>query len=431
MGLDVFVFDMETQLLQSCKAPFITSRDEFSLVALNKDSAVFSQSQSGRFNTDLVLAWVETDGKEIIENFAVIAPVPADTDPWDYLEEVKSKWPKDEVWVGEQDGQPVVMIKGSRPQNEADDVKNAVIASGIPAELTKEPVAPIKRRVERLNVVYPIVCGLEDCFDQLDQWKSTTQMDSLWLGELNGRPVIVVSTKQVKSKAEVSKDWAVSEGMATAYLTPEFPTPLERPAAETRYFSTIAGVFDDPSGAQKQLATVQKWAPNAFISLYKGKYYVVSADYEPGQQALQSKAKAVENGVAGAWLLPEKLYPIVLPNLSGAPDLIVYFKFDKYDVMDKYQQQIDDVIAKLPAGIDRVYMVGHTDSRGTNAYNEVLSKNRVNEVAKYMADSHPSFNAIKELDSKGETQLTNDCGDGVECDPYAHFLNRRVEVWFY
>ena len=99
--------------------------------------------------------------------------------------------------------------------------------------------------------------------------------------------------------------------------------------------------------------------------------------------------------------------------------------------MDKYQQQIDDVIAKLPAGIDRVYMVGHTDSRGTNAYNEVLSKNRVNEVAKYMADSHPSFNAIKELDSKGETQLTNDCGDGVECDAYAHFLNRRVEIWFY
>ena len=206
-------------------------------------------------------------------------------------------------------------------------------------------------RVERLNVVYPIVCGLEDCFDQLDQWKSTTQTDSLWLGELNGRPVIVVSTKQVKSKAEVSKDWAVSEGMAIAYLTPEFPTPLERPAAETRYFSNIAGVFNDPSGAQKQLATVQEWAPNAFISLYKGKYYVVSADYEPGQQALQSKAYAVENGVAGAWLLPEKLYPIVLPNLSGAPDLIVYFKFDKYDVMDKYQQQIDDVIAKLPTGV--------------------------------------------------------------------------------
>ena len=431
MGLDVFVFDMETQLLQSCKAPFITSRDEFSLVALNKDSAVFSQSQNGRFNTDLVLAWVETDGKEIIENFAVIAPVPADTNPWDYLEEVKSKWPEDEVWVGVQDGQPVVMIKGSRPQNEADDVKNAVIASGIPAELTKDPVAPLERRVERLNVVYPIVCGLEDCFDQLDQWKSTTQTDSLWLGELNGRPVIVVSTKQVKSKAEVSKDWAVSEGMAIAYLTPEFPTPLERPAAETRYFSNIAGVFNDPSGAQKQLATVQEWAPNAFISLYKGKYYVVSADYEPGQQALQSKAYAVENGVAGAWLLPEKLYPIVLPNLSGAPDLIVYFKFDKYDVMDKYQQQIDDVIAKLPTGINRVYMVGHTDSRGTNAYNEVLSKNRVNEVAKYMADSHPSFNAIKELDSKGETQLTNDCGDSIDCDPYAHFLNRRVEVWFY
>jgi hypothetical protein len=48
-----------------------------------------------------------------------------------------------------------------------------------------------------------------------------------------------------------------------------------------------------------------------------------------------------------------------------------------------------------------------------------------------MTFEHPKFTAVKELDSKGEYELTNDCGDGVECDPYAHFLNRRVEIWFY
>jgi outer membrane protein OmpA-like peptidoglycan-associated protein len=99
--------------------------------------------------------------------------------------------------------------------------------------------------------------------------------------------------------------------------------------------------------------------------------------------------------------------------------------------MDKYQQQINDVIGQLPAGVERVFMVGHTDSRGTNAYNDRLCRNRVEAVAAYMSSEHPKLTTLKELDSKGENELTNDCDDGVECDPYAHFLNRRVEVWFY
>jgi len=76
-------------------------------------------------------------------------------------------------------------------------------------------------------------------------------------------------------------------------------------------------------------------------------------------------------------------------------------------------------------------MVGHTDSRGTNAYNEVLSRQRVEEVAAYLESKHSSLKVLKNLDSRGEFELTNDCGDGMECDPYAHFLNRRVEIWFY
>jgi outer membrane protein OmpA-like peptidoglycan-associated protein len=99
--------------------------------------------------------------------------------------------------------------------------------------------------------------------------------------------------------------------------------------------------------------------------------------------------------------------------------------------MDKYAKQIDDVMAQLPSDVQRVYMVGHTDSRGTNAYNEVLSTNRVNEVAKYITEKYPNFKAAQELYARGEYELTNKCADGVDCDPYAHFLNRRVEVWFY
>jgi len=437
MGLDVFVHDFKTGLTAECEAPFITSRDEFSLIALNKDSAVFSQSQRGRYNTDLVLAYVETDGlepKPVIEDFAVIVDVPADQTPEEYLAAVKTKWTEDEVWVGEQDGRPVVVIRGKRPESEAAEVKDQIVALGIPAELTKDPVDSIAAAPAPLvvmNTVYPVDCSYEDCFDQLDEIKARTGADSLWLGELNGRPVVVITTKKPFKQAEGAKDWAEGQKLAGAYLTPNMPKPLARPEKQENNYSTIVGVFERPELAQKHLANIQKWEGDAFISLYKGKYYVVSADYTGEKAAVVNRGVAVDNGIADAWLLPEKLYPMVLPDLSGSPDLIVYFRFDKYDVMEKYQQQIDDVIAQLPNGVERVFMVGHTDSRGTNAYNDRLSRNRVEAVAAYMTSEHPKFTAVKELDSKGENELTNDCGDGVECDPYAHFLNRRVEVWFY
>ena len=383
MGLDVFVFDFKTGQTTACEAPFITSRDEFSLIALNKDSAVFSQSQRGRYNTDLVLAYVETDGlepKPVIEDFAVIVDVPADQTPEEYLATVKAIWTEDEVWIGEQDGEPVVVIRGKRPESEAAEVKDQIVALGIPAELTKDPVDSITAAPAPLvvmNTVYPVDCSYEDCFDQLDAIKARTGADSLWLGELNGRPVVVITTKKPFKQAEGAKDWAEGQKLSGAYLTPNMPKPLARPEKEENNYSTIVGVFERPELAQKHLANIQKWEGDAFISLYKGKYYVVSADYTDEKSAVVNKGVAVDNGIADAWLLPEKLYPMVLPDLSGSPDLIVYFRFDKYDVMDKYQQQIDDVIAQLPQDVERVYMVGHTDSRGTNAYNDRLSRNRV------------------------------------------------------
>ena len=437
MGLDVFVFDFKTGQTNASQAPFITSRDEFSLIALNKDSAVFSQSQRGRYNTDLVLAYVETDGlepKPVIEDFAVIVDVPADQTPEEYLATVKATWTEDEVWIGEQDGETVVVIRGKRPESEAAEVKDQIIALGIPAELTKDPVDSITATpapLVAMNTVYPVDCSYEDCFDQLDAIKARTGADSLWLGELNGRPVVVITSKKPFKQAEGAKGWAEGQKLAGAYLTPNMPNPLARPEKEKNNYSTIVGVFERPELAQKHLANIQKWEGDAFISLYEGKYYVVSADYTGEKSAVINRSVAADNGIADAWLLPVKLYPVVLPDLSGSPDLIVYFRFDKHDVMDKYQQQIDDVIAQLPQGVERVYMVGHTDSRGTNTYNDRLSRNRVEAVAAYMSAAHPKFNAVKELDSKGEMLLTNDCGDGAECDPYAHFLNRRVEVWFY
>jgi len=129
--------------------------------------------------------------------------------------------------------------------------------------------------------------------------------------------------------------------------------------------------------------------------------------------------------------MTELLAPIRMPNLIGSPDLVVYFEFDKTYVQKKYRAQIDKVIANLPTGRDKVYLVGHTDSRGPNEYNVSLGMGRAKSVAEYIGNHHESLETSEDLHSKGEFELTNKCEDGVECDEYAHFLNRRVEIWFY
>ena len=141
--------------------------------------------------------------------------------------------------------------------------------------------------------------------------------------------------------------------------------------------------------------------------------------------------RAEENGLSSAFLMTELLAPIRMPNLIGSPDLVVYFEFDKTSVQEKYRAQIDKVIANLPAGRDKVYLVGHTDSRGPNEYNIPLGMRRATAVAQYIGAHHWTFETSEDLHSKGEFELTNKCEDGIECDEYAHFLNRRVEIWFY
>jgi outer membrane protein OmpA-like peptidoglycan-associated protein len=429
-GLDLFTFDFKTGISESFEAPMATSKDEFALVAISADSAVFSQSQNGRFNTDLILAWVDLSESPIVENFAVIIPVEEGKDAWATLDSLNKALGSDKLYVAEVNGKPVVVYEGKQvPKEKAEKMREDALVFGVASELTKNPIKPLERPAEKFHVVYPVDGSLSVAYTQLDEWKDRTGETELWLGEIDGQLVFVITTDKLEDEAETKKQWAIREGMLGTYLTKEPIQPLARPADDS--YSTIAGVFESPKGALKHIEKVSPWAPESFISLYKGRYYVVSADYTRKEKAIENRDFAVENGIEDAWLLPEKLFPIVLPNLDGSPDLIVYFRFDKYDVMDKFAKQIDDVMAQLPDNVQRVYMVGHTDSRGTNAYNEVLSTNRVNEVAKYIAENYPEFKATKELDARGEKELTNKCGDGVECDPYAHYLNRRVEIWFY
>ena len=106
---------------------------------------------------------------------------------------------------------------------------------------------------------------------------------------------------------------------------------------------------------------------------------------------------------------------------------IIYFDLDKWNIRSdaaKDLQKIVEVMKEYPNM--EVAIRSHTDSRQTHKYNELLSDRRAKSTLEYMVK-----NGIdrKLLTAKGfgETELVNNCSDGIDCSEEEHQKNRRSE----
>jgi outer membrane protein OmpA-like peptidoglycan-associated protein len=106
----------------------------------------------------------------------------------------------------------------------------------------------------------------------------------------------------------------------------------------------------------------------------------------------------------------------------------IYYDFDKANIRSDASETLDSLILILNKFPDmEIELIAHTDSRGTNRYNDNLAQRRAINAEKYLLQYGISKSRIIHK-SKGENELANDCGDGVPCDELRHQLNRRTEV---
>ena len=104
----------------------------------------------------------------------------------------------------------------------------------------------------------------------------------------------------------------------------------------------------------------------------------------------------------------------------------VYFDFDRNNLRPSAQatlERLTSVMERHP--LLRIKLSGHTDSRGTDQYNNALSQRRSVAVVNYLTDQGIAPQRL--ADSYwGEQQLVNHCADGVPCTAAQHQSNRRV-----
>ena len=108
----------------------------------------------------------------------------------------------------------------------------------------------------------------------------------------------------------------------------------------------------------------------------------------------------------------------------------VLFDFDQYTITERAIDTLNMVVRAMKAQPNStVVLEGHTDSRGSAMYNEVLSIRRAKAVQNYLVEHGIARGRIK-IAGYSFTRLVNDCIKGVECTEPEHQLNRRVEFLF-
>jgi len=101
----------------------------------------------------------------------------------------------------------------------------------------------------------------------------------------------------------------------------------------------------------------------------------------------------------------------------------VLFDFDKSILKNEGKNKLDDLATKVKAiNLEVVIAIGHTDSIGSDAYNQKLSVRRAESVKAYLVSKGVEPNRIY-TEGKGEKQpvASNKTKDGRQ-------KNRRVEI---
>lgn len=106
----------------------------------------------------------------------------------------------------------------------------------------------------------------------------------------------------------------------------------------------------------------------------------------------------------------------------------IYYDLDKFDIRQDAALELDKVVALLqdnPA-IIQIELSSHTDSRGLDDANMLLSENRAKAAVDYIVSKGIDRSRMV-AKGYGETQLINGCDNDTECGDELHQQNRRTE----
>jgi outer membrane protein OmpA-like peptidoglycan-associated protein len=103
----------------------------------------------------------------------------------------------------------------------------------------------------------------------------------------------------------------------------------------------------------------------------------------------------------------------------------IYFDLDKSNIRPDARVELEKIVEVLTQNPSIKIEIGsHTDSRQSKQYNQALSQRRAKSTLDYLVKRGIAKNRLT-AKGYGESQLVNQCADGVQCSEADHQLNRR------
>lgn len=176
------------------------------------------------------------------------------------------------------------------------------------------------------------------------------------------------------------------------------------------------------------LTTLQTDSSGNFVlnNLKRDSNYTIKIEqtnYVTSEKSLHVYKKN-SNELFGITKVVEKLKPEVdLANLLALN--IIYFDTDKSFIRKDAKVELDKVVAIMNQYPQINVEIGsHTDSRESRSYNLSLSQKRANATLNYLVSKGITKSRLT-ANGYGESQLVNNCKNGVKCSNKEHQKNRR------
>ncbi|WP_396600970.1 OmpA family protein [Algibacter sp. R77976] len=104
----------------------------------------------------------------------------------------------------------------------------------------------------------------------------------------------------------------------------------------------------------------------------------------------------------------------------------IFFDYGKWDIRTDAQYELENIVDVLRVNPEMVIKIeAHTDSRGRDNFNMRLSDKRAKSTRDYILSRGIANERIESAIGYGESQLLNNCSNGVKCSAQEHQLNRR------
>lgn len=223
----------------------------------------------------------------------------------------------------------------------------------------------------------------------------------------------------------------ITQQIAT-YYTPQVVNSPNHPLTDTRKWQCVSGIFVAKGG--EQYLTIGNFNPadnSGYTDLDSLSYLLPGAYYYIDDVSLKCidcgrPDIAIETGIPQQEkIIDTAIADTTLPTLAVGNTIIlknIFFDFDKSTLLQKSYNELSHLIELLNQYPNMIIEIrGHTDGRGTDEYNQVLSESRAKAVVNYLIQQGIDSKRLQ-FHGYGKSMpiMTNDTEEGRS-------MNRRVE----